>query len=160
MPGTFSLPLWVSNPNMHHGTCVTHVPWCMLGSLASGFLCIWWRGETFPAFLVHAQPTILRIWQEARGVHVSLPWSPTWQGRVRVPVDMVELSRRYMYALCYRCTSFTVPPALPIASNMYVICDLFQQQVWVGGWMVGVLQGGGCIKLSSWSIWFFLFFWA
>ena len=25
---------------MHHGTCVTHVPWCMPGSLTNGFL---WR---------------------------------------------------------------------------------------------------------------------
>ena len=38
MPGTFSRhrfqrkPL-VSDPGMHHGTCVTHVPWCMSGSL-------------------------------------------------------------------------------------------------------------------------------
>ena len=23
----------VSDPGMHHGTCVTHVPWCMSGSL-------------------------------------------------------------------------------------------------------------------------------
>ena len=26
----------VSNPGMHHGTCVTYVPWCMSGSLTSG----------------------------------------------------------------------------------------------------------------------------
>ena len=26
----------VSDPGMHHGTCVTHVPWCMSGSLFSG----------------------------------------------------------------------------------------------------------------------------
>ena len=26
-----------SYPDMHHGTCVTHVPWCMPGSLTSGF---------------------------------------------------------------------------------------------------------------------------
>ena len=26
----------VSNPGMHHGTCVTHVPWCMSGSLTRG----------------------------------------------------------------------------------------------------------------------------
>ena len=26
----------VCNPGMHHGTCVTHVPWCMSGSLTSG----------------------------------------------------------------------------------------------------------------------------
>ena len=37
----------VSDPAMHHVTCVTHVPWCMSGSLdPSG-------GETFPA---HAHP--------------------------------------------------------------------------------------------------------
>ena len=29
MPGTFSPPPRVSDPDMHHGTCVTHVPWCM-----------------------------------------------------------------------------------------------------------------------------------
>ena len=32
----------VSDPNMHHGTCVTHVPWCMSGSLTRG------RGENVP----------------------------------------------------------------------------------------------------------------
>ena len=26
----------VSDPGMHHGTCVTHVPWCMSGSLTRG----------------------------------------------------------------------------------------------------------------------------
>ena len=50
--------------------CVTSVhnsvmPWCMPGLLTGGFL--WSRrwGETFQAFHAHAQPTILRIWQEA-----------------------------------------------------------------------------------------------
>ena len=28
--------LLVSDPGMHHGTCVTHVPWCMSGSLNCG----------------------------------------------------------------------------------------------------------------------------
>ena len=36
MPGTFSQPLRVSDPDMHHGTCKRHVPWCMPGSLTSG----------------------------------------------------------------------------------------------------------------------------
>ena len=45
MPGTFSPPPWVSDPDMHHGTCVTHVPWCMSGSLTSGFLWSWLRGK-------------------------------------------------------------------------------------------------------------------
>ena len=36
IPGTFFPPMRVSDPDMHHGTCVTHVPWCMPGSLTSG----------------------------------------------------------------------------------------------------------------------------
>ena len=42
MPGTFWPRHWlerrplVSDPGMHHGTCVTHVPWCMSGSLTRG----------------------------------------------------------------------------------------------------------------------------
>ena len=35
-------PPRISDPNMHHGTCVTHVLWCMPGSLTSGFLWCWW----------------------------------------------------------------------------------------------------------------------
>ena len=62
MPGTFSPSPQVSDPDMHHGTCVTHVPWCMPGSLTSGFLWNRQWGKTFPAFLAHAQPAILRIW--------------------------------------------------------------------------------------------------
>ena len=41
IPGTFSRrrlqrkPL-VSDPGIHHGTCVTHMPWCLPGSLTRG----------------------------------------------------------------------------------------------------------------------------
>ena len=42
-----------SDHGMHHGTYVSHVPWCRSGSLARG-------GKNFP----HAQPAFLRIWQE------------------------------------------------------------------------------------------------
>ena len=45
MPGTFSLPPELSNPDMHHDTCVTHVPRCMPGSLTSGFFWSRWRGK-------------------------------------------------------------------------------------------------------------------
>ena len=45
MPGSFSPPPLVSDPDMHHGTCVTHVPWCTPGSLTNGFLWIRWRGK-------------------------------------------------------------------------------------------------------------------
>ena len=69
MPGTFSPSPQVSDPDMHHGTCVTHVPWCMPGSLYSNFFWNWRRGKTFPAFPAHAQPVFLRIWQEAHAIH-------------------------------------------------------------------------------------------
>ena len=52
----------VSDPGMHHGTCVTHVPWCMSGSLTCG------DGENVPGIPGACAPANLRIWQEA---HVS-----------------------------------------------------------------------------------------
>ena len=49
MPGTFSPPPRVSDPDMYHGTCVTHVPWCLPASLTSaltsGYLWSRWRGK-------------------------------------------------------------------------------------------------------------------
>ena len=45
MLGTFTLPPRVNDPDMHHGKCVTHVPWCMPGWLTSGSLWSWWRGK-------------------------------------------------------------------------------------------------------------------
>ena len=44
-PGTLSPPPQISDPDMHHGSCLAHVPWCMSGSLTSGFLWSRWRGE-------------------------------------------------------------------------------------------------------------------
>ena len=51
-----------SPKGMHHGTCVTHVPWCMSGLLTRG------GGKMFPAFPAHAQSEILHICQE--GLHI------------------------------------------------------------------------------------------
>ena len=44
-PGTLSPPPRLSDPDMHHGTCVTPVPWCMPSSLTGGFLWSRWRGK-------------------------------------------------------------------------------------------------------------------
>ena len=43
MPGKFSPPPWVSDPDMHHGTCMTHGQRCIPGSLTSGFIWSCWR---------------------------------------------------------------------------------------------------------------------
>ena len=48
-----------SDPGMHHGTCVTHVPWCMSGSLTRG------GGDNVPGISGACAPAILHIWQEA-----------------------------------------------------------------------------------------------
>ena len=55
----FQRKLLVSDPGMHHGTCVTHVTWCMSGSLT----CV--DGENVPGIPGACAPAILRIWQEA-----------------------------------------------------------------------------------------------
>ena len=47
MPGPVFPPPQVSNPDMQHDTCVTHVPWCMPGSLARSPLKSM-RGENVP----------------------------------------------------------------------------------------------------------------
>ena len=57
----FQMKPLVSDPGMHHGTCVTHVPWCMSGSLTCG------DGENVPGIPGACAPAILRIWQEAHG---------------------------------------------------------------------------------------------
>ena len=41
----FSATSGYNDPDMHHSTCVTHVPWCMPGSLTNGFLWRRWRGK-------------------------------------------------------------------------------------------------------------------
>ena len=43
--GTFSPLLRVNDPDMQHGRCMKHVPWCMPGWLTSGFLWSRWRGK-------------------------------------------------------------------------------------------------------------------
>ena len=45
MPGKFSTPPRVSDPDTHHSMCVTYVPWCMSRWLTSVFLWSQWRGK-------------------------------------------------------------------------------------------------------------------
>ena len=53
--------LLVSDPGMHHGTCVMHVPWCMSWSLTRG------GRENVPG--IPGACAIFRIWQEAHGIY-------------------------------------------------------------------------------------------
>ena len=69
MPGTFSPPTRVSDPDMHHGTCVTHVPWCIPGSLTSGFLWSLWRGKRSRHSRCMRNPNFSYL---ARGPYISV----------------------------------------------------------------------------------------
>ena len=53
--------LLVSDLGMHHGTCVTHVPWCMSGSLTRG------DGKNVPGIPGACTTRNFIIWQEAHG---------------------------------------------------------------------------------------------
>ena len=68
----------VSDVHMHHGTCATHVPWCMLGSLTRG------GGENVPG--IPGACVTLNIMYLARG-----PW---------LSCSVLELAR---IKLCYVC---------------------------------------------------------
>ena len=58
----------VSDPGMHHGTCVTHVPWCMSGSHTRG------GGEN--VFWHSRRMRTRNFTYLVRG-----PWGPTFSGR-------------------------------------------------------------------------------
>ena len=51
----------VSDPGMHHGTCVTHVPWCISGSLTCG------GGGNVPGIPGACALAILCTWEDTHG---------------------------------------------------------------------------------------------
>ena len=108
MPGTF--PPLVSDSDMHHGTCVMHVPWCMQRLLTGGFLWGWWPGKRSrhprrrpnPKFYVSGKTPMPKIWQcnycqlSAHGRYSSEKTKPsiTWKSTgYRLP----DISRKYIY---------------------------------------------------------------
>ena len=114
----FQMKPLVSDPGMHHGTCVTHVPWCMSGSLTCG------DGENVPGIPGACAPAILRIWQEAHYEPKYLPeldqtsaiiilYAGTVcamkcaHGLCLYPLVLVNLSSREIYMSC------TIPLWLP-----------------------------------------------
>ena len=75
MPGTFSQPPRVSDPDMHHGTCVTHVPWYMPGSLTSGFLWNRRRGKRSRHSRCMRNRNFAYL---VRGPLATWPWNGSW----------------------------------------------------------------------------------
>ena len=72
MPAMFSQPTRVSDPDMHHGTCVMHVPWCMPESVTSGFPWSQWRGKRIPGACATLNFTYLVRGPWARFSHIHV----------------------------------------------------------------------------------------
>ena len=97
IPGTFSPPPQVSDPDMHHGTCVTHVPLCMPGSLTTGFLetSSWWRGKRSmhsrcmrnAQFYVSGKRSMASLW----GAICSLPFISASQIHSKPPCTVFNV---------------------------------------------------------------------
>ena len=104
----------VSDPGMHHGTCVTHVPWCMSGSLTRN------GGENVPgipgacatrnfAYLVRGPWLQKRMQPTRRRGHIHLLLShrrrqnllvlktTAWNGKLQQSVNMIHQSPEVMF---------------------------------------------------------------
>ena len=126
IPGTFSPPPRVIDPDMHHGTCVTHVPWCMPGSITSAVVSSEVGGGENVPDIPGASTTrnltclvrspwkyFLHRWPFGRAIHVDflqwgsvmvfcvfsllLDWTNCWTSCRVAPI----LIRRYCNEICF-----------------------------------------------------------
>ena len=124
MSGAFSLPLWVSDPDMHHATYMTHVPWCMSGLLTGGFLWSQWRGKRSrhsrrmrnPQFCISGKRRMVML-----QTHL-LVWSThlrVWSLHSWVPVRSAHLSQLFEHrGICISPCSSTSHGVLCQISNV------------------------------------------
>ena len=82
----------VSDPGMHHGTCVKHVPWCISGSLTNG-------GEENVICMSMATSCMMRKY----GLHISLRYCDDYGLNAFVKFDLKNFRPRSMkYLTIYR----------------------------------------------------------
>ena len=113
MPGTFSPPPRVSDPGMHHGTCVTHVPWCTPRSLTKGFLRCRWRGKRSRHFRRMRNPQLyisgkrpIGKYYSSGSIHATKMPSSAWGTRfVTTIIDLAAL-KSINFPLKLMCVSF------------------------------------------------------
>ena len=87
----------VSDPGMHHGTCVMHVPWCMSGSLYPR-----WRGK--------------------RSRHPRACATPNFAYLTRYPFDHLTEGPFIKYELCNTWQKFILPfaHAAPVGVTHFI----------------------------------------
>ena len=120
MPGTISPPSRVSDPDLHHRTCVTHVPWCMPGPLTSGFLWSRWRGKRSrysrrmrsPRFCVSGKRPMYTGGEQ---------WFAGQRTRKAVKWTRYKYQRRHVFKLFFQCCS---NPG-PILDQMFFLSCLY-----------------------------------
>ena len=105
MSGTFSPPPRVSDPDMHHSTCVMHVSWCMPGSLTCGFLWSQWWGKRFrhyrrmrnrQFFVSGKRPMAHRItWVEVTCNISIVIWGLVYQNQVSRAGTSIYIAQKY-----------------------------------------------------------------
>ena len=78
IPGTFSTPSRVSDPDLHHGTYVTHVPRCMPGSLISDFLWSRRRGKRSRHSRRMRNPPFCVSGKRPIGTHLTMIFRPSF----------------------------------------------------------------------------------
>ena len=112
----------VSNPGMHHGTCVTHVPWCMSGSFTRG------GGEKFPG-IPDASATrnftnlVRGPWNETEMIK-SL-WAP--------PPTLITVIIFIHIQMKYKNTNIVIQDAHNMATIFIVIAA---KQLWTLFWLL------------------------
>ena len=126
---------------MHHGTCVTHVPWCMSGSLTCG------DGENVPGIPGACAPAILRIWQEAHGLVYPHPPCRNNQNQVPRTGQLTTSQRLLSHTQQFMAItgSIRTPSHPPYISLQTPSKDVFQNHV-----------GGYSIFRSLWKLTGFL----
>ena len=125
----------VSDPGMHHGTCVTHVPWCMSGSFNCG------DGETFPAFPAHAHPQICVSGKR-----------PMWGTELRSDFELTkDMWGCLLWVFWKRGRDISrVQLTSPL---LYVWCVTSRDLLSLLSWETRSRKSSGCCTIGIWSNW-------
>ena len=80
---------------MRHGTCVTHVPWCIPGSLNSGFLWRRWRGKRYRYSRLMRNPQ--SDVSGKRPMDKEQPILPLFVGNTSLTTWNYDVTKRYIF---------------------------------------------------------------
>ena len=123
-------PPQVCDPDMHHDTCVTHVPWCMTGSLIGGFLWSRQRGKRSrhsrhmrnPQFYVSCKRPMAFIRRVLTGLHITCAHT-TWKNNSPASLSLGEHSNKELSGDCWKfdywSTLYTIDPPPPPELSTY-----------------------------------------